>query len=188
MPEPITILISGALGTGKSTVSERATYFFREHLGETATLSTDEFYRMFDPRWTTNNRDWWKTAMQNCFAVATWLFQHGVQIVVIEGNGFYAKDSVDEVLCALGSHSTVYHITLDAQLDVVTERVRQRGDLERHGQEGLAAWLNLVHGHLADWTYVIDTSNLTPEETLVQIYEYIRESTGIQTRLSSEKR
>ena len=87
MPKPITILISGTPGSGKSTVQSHAPYFFRAHWGETAAMSVDAFYQMFDPHWTTNNRDWWKLAMANCLALAVNLFHAGVQVVVIEGNG-----------------------------------------------------------------------------------------------------
>jgi pantothenate kinase-related protein Tda10 len=47
--KPICLLISGGAGTGKSTIALLSTYFLRERIGETAALSTDEFYRMFDP-------------------------------------------------------------------------------------------------------------------------------------------
>ena len=174
MTEPTTILIGGALGAGKSTVAQAATYYFRERMGETAVLSTDEFYQMFDPHWTVNNREWWETAFQNCLAVAAWLFQHDTQVVVIEGNGFHNRETFDEVVHALGNRSAVYHITLDAQLDIVTERVRRRGDLARHTAEGLAAWLELVRSQSGGWTYMIDTSVLTPDETLEHIYEHIQ--------------
>ena len=68
----------------------------------------------------------------------------------------------------------------------MVERVRQRGDLERHKPEGISAWLDLVHSHQGDWTQTIDTSALTPEETLEQIYNHIKETEGIQTTLLPE--
>jgi len=134
---------------------------------------------MFDPDYATNNRRWWKTAAEHCFTAAAWLFRHGVQIAVIEGNGLYAAEAVNDVLRAVGSYSRIHHITLDAELDVVAERVQRRGDLDEHPRDFLAGWLQLIRVHIADWTHVIDSSNLTPVETLERIYKYINASTGI---------
>jgi hypothetical protein len=55
---------------------------------------------------------------------------------------------VDQALDFLGKRNSVYHITLDAHLEVVAERARKRGYLGRHGKEGVTAWLDLVHGNL----------------------------------------
>lgn len=178
MPNPMTILISGAPGTGKSSVLSRAPYFFRARFGETAALSVDEFYRMFDPQWTTNNRDWWKLAMANCLALAVTMFQAGVQVVVIEGNGLYTKEAVNQVLQSLLPLSVVYHVTLDAQLEVLTARVRERGDLAMHPADWLSAWLDHIRSLYDDWTQVIDTSALTPEETLEAIAQHIANGDG----------
>jgi adenylylsulfate kinase-like enzyme len=78
--QPICLLISGGAGAGKSTIAQLSTYFLRERIGETAALSTDEFYRMFDPHWTSTNRDWWRMAWELCLSSARWLFQNGVKI------------------------------------------------------------------------------------------------------------
>lgn len=183
MPKPMTILISGAPGSGKSTVQSRAPYFFRARFGETAAMSVDQFYRMFDPQWTTNNRDWWTLAMANCLGLAVNLFQAGVQIVVIEGNGLYTKEAVNEVLHSLLPLSTVYHFTLDAQLEVVTARIRERGDIDMHPPDWLTTWLDHIRSFYADWTQVIDTSTLTPEETLEAIARHIANGDGRLTNL-----
>jgi len=179
----MTILISGAPGTGKSTVQSRAPYFFRERQGETAAMSLDEFYRLFDPRWTTNNHDWWTMAMANCLAMAINLFNAGVRVVVIEGNALYTKESVNNVLRKLLPFSTVYHITLDAQLEVVTARIRERGDIDIHPPDWLAAYLDHIRSYYSDWTQVIDTSTLTPEDTLEAIARHIVNGDGRLTNM-----
>jgi hypothetical protein len=97
---------------------------------------------------------------------------------VIESNGLYTKEAVTEALQALLPISAVYHITLDAELDVVIERIRKRGDLAVHPPEWLAAWLDHIRPHYADWTHVIDTSTLTPEVTLEHIYQQIKAGEG----------
>src|SRR5262245_60652680 len=119
MQEHITILLSGAPGTGKSTVQARAPYFFRARLGEAAALGTDQFYTLFDPRWTNDNRHWWKLALGSCACVTRYLFQQGVGVVLIASNGLYTSPDINTVLVELLPVSAVYHITLDAQLDTV---------------------------------------------------------------------
>ena len=173
MQTPITILVSGAPGTGKSTVQALAPYYFRERLGEAAALGTDEFYQIFDPRWSSSDRRLWQLAVGSCLAVASHLFQQGVQVVLIASNGLYLKEDVEPVLAGLQPISAVYHFTLDAQLDVVVERIRKRGDLAQHPPEWLAAWLDHIRPHYAEWTRVIDTSTLTPEQALERIYGHV---------------
>jgi hypothetical protein len=82
------------------------------------------------------------------------------------------------MLAALLPVSAIYHFTLDAQLDVIVERVRRRGDLGQHPPEWLAAWLDHIRAHYAEWTQVIDTSTLTPEETLDRIEQHITHGHG----------
>lgn len=72
-------------------------------------------------------------------------------------------------------------MTLDAQLDVVTARIQERGDLDIHPPEWLAAYLDHIRSHYADWTRVIDTSRLTPEETLEVIARHIANGQGLLT-------
>jgi broad-specificity NMP kinase len=178
MHNHITILLSGAPGTGKSTVQARAPYFFRARLGESAAIGTDELYTIFDPRWTNDNRHWWKLALGSCACVTRYLFQQGLHVVLIASNGLYTSEDVNAVLTELLPVSAVYHITLDVSLDVVVDRVRQRGDLAEHPPEWLAAWLDHIRPYYAEWTQVIDTSNLTPDETLEQIYQHIVQGDG----------
>ncbi|MEZ4708484.1 MAG: hypothetical protein R3A44_14850 [Caldilineaceae bacterium] len=171
--QPIVILISGAPGTGKSTLGQHAPYYLRPRLGETAVLSADEFYRMFDPQWQANNRGWWQMAAQCCLHLTQYLLRQGVQVVLIEGNGLYTAESVIEVLHGVGARAAVYHFTLDAHIDAVTERVRQRGDLDMHPPQWLADWLAHIRSHYISWTHVIDTTGLTPEATLEIIVQHI---------------
>jgi len=184
---PVCLLISGGSGTGKSTIALLSTYFFRERIGETAALSTDEFYRMFDPHWTANNRDWWRMAWEHCLSSARWLFKNGVRVVVMEGNGLYSREQVNCVLKALGSLATVYHVTLDATVEVATERVRQRGDLERHPPDFVSGWLEFIKQHHYSWTHVIDNSTQTTEQTLEEIFQYITSAPGLPTELLPDR-
>ena len=185
--KPICLLISGGSGTGKSTIAFLSTYFLRERIGETAALSTDEFYRMFDPHWTSTNRDWWRMAWEHCLASARWLFQNGVRVVVMEGNGLYSREQVNGVLKTVDSLATVYHVTLEATLEVATERLRQRGDLERHPPDFVSGWLEFIKKHHYSWTHVIDNSKQTTEETLEAIFQYITSAPGLPNELLPDR-
>src|SRR5262245_46100808 len=166
MHDQITILLSGAPGTGKSTVQRRAPAYFRARLGAAAALGTDEIYVLVDPDWSKADETWHRIARDNCILLAKNFFKEGYKVVVLAGNALYTRPVVNLYLAELLPVSAVYHFTLDARLDTVVERVRARGDLAQHPPEWLAGWLNHVRAHYADWTQVIDTSELTPEATL----------------------
>ena len=126
-------------------------------------------------------------AWELCLASARWLFQNGVRVVVMEGNGLYSREQVDCVLKDMDSLATVYHVTLDATLEVATERVRLRGDLERHPPDFVSGWLELIKKHHYSWTHVIDNSTQTIEETLEEIFQHITSSPGLPTELLPDR-
>ena len=166
MSSPITILLSGASGAGKSTIQRRAPGYFRARLGATAALGTDDIYTLVDPDWSMADETWQQVARDNCILLAKSFFQHDFRLVVIAGNALYTKPIVNQYLAELLPVCAVYHFTLDARLDVVVERVRARGDLGQHPPDWLASWLDHIRAHYAHWTQVIDTSDLTVEGTL----------------------
>ncbi len=91
MQKPITILVSGAPGTGNRRCRRSLPTTLRERLGEAAALGTNEFYQLFDPRWTSSDRRLWQLAVGSSLAVACYLFQQGVQVVLIASNGLIQK-------------------------------------------------------------------------------------------------
>ena len=178
MQQPITILISGAPGTGKSLIQRRAPGYFRARLGATAVLGTDEIYTLVDPDGSMADEGWQQIARDNCILLAKSFFQQEFRLVVIAGNALYTQAIVNQYLAALLPISAVYHFTLDARLDVVVERVRARGDLDEHPPDWLAGWLDHIRAHYAHWTQVIDTSDLSVEQTLDAIYTHIQRQEG----------
>lgn len=92
---------------------------------------------------------------------------------MISSNGLYTPEAVNQALAVLGHQSTVYHVTLDAPLETVVARVEQRGDLQEHPVEWLAAWQSHIRRYYADWTYLLDSAKLAPEELLEAIHVYI---------------
>ncbi len=174
----MTILLSGAPGTGKSAVQRLAPGYFRDRFGEAASIGTDEIYTIVDPDWSQTNEHWKEIARDNCILLVRNLFLHGIRVVLIGGNDLYTQLVVNQFLAALLPTSAVFHFTLDAQLEVVVQRVGQRGDLPSHPAEWLAGWLDHIRTHYAAWTQVIDTSYLTPEETLEIIHRKVLQRDG----------
>ncbi|MDQ3704874.1 MAG: zeta toxin family protein [Chloroflexota bacterium] len=175
---PVTVLLSGAPGTGKSTIQHLAPSYFRERIGEAASIGTDEIYTIVDPDWLQTNHYWKQIARDNCIILAKNLFAHGVQVVVIGGNDLYSRGVVNQYLAALLPVSAVLHFTLAAEIEAVVDRVDRRGDLNAHPAEWLSGWLQHVRKHVANWTRIIDTTHLTPEQTLEIIYQKVIERDG----------
>ena len=181
--DTVTILVCGALGTGKTTVRYQAPKFFRPHFGVTAVMGIDDLYTMIDPDWSLQDGDWGKIAMVHSRLLAESFFKHDAKVVLIEGNGLHHAEFVNQYREGLSPFSDVYHFTLEAKLDTLVERIQKRGDLERHPPDFLESWLEHVREHRADWTHVIDTSDLTTEEILKLIYQRIQNREGVLTEV-----
>ena len=181
--KPATILLSGAPGTGKSAIERLAPSYFRERLGEAAAIGTDEIYTIVDPDWSQANEYWKEIARDNCILLAKNLFSHGMRVVLIGGNDLHTKPVVNQFVSALLPVSAVFHFTLDAQLEVVVQRVTQRGDLAVHSAEWLGGWLEHIRAHYDSWTQVIDTSHLAVEEVVEIVYQRVIRGEGELTGL-----
>lgn len=164
-----TLIISGAPGTGKSTIRRHAPDFFQMRGEIAAAFDTDEFYSFFDPNWRGAHRTYWPLALESCLATAQFAFQRLVSTVLICSNGLYTPDAVNQVLTVLAHFGPVFHFTLEAALAVVVERVQQRGDIVQHPPDWLQGWQTHIRQYYAPWTTVIDTSALTPEQVLLRI-------------------
>lgn len=179
-PHPVTILLSGAPGTGKSTVQRRTPAYFRPLLGDTAAFGTDEIHTMIDPDWVLP----YDPQRANFVAqigcrLAQEFFAADFRCVLIAGNALYTAEAVKTYWQALAPISEVYHITLDADLATVVERVQQRGDLAAHPPDWLAKWLTHIRSYYADWTHVIDTTDLSIEQTLDAIARHLANRTVV---------
>lgn len=179
--DTVTILVCGALGTGKTTLRRKAPGYFRPLIGDTAVMGIDDLYNMIDPDWSLQDGDWGKVAMVHSRLLAESFFQKGVKVVLIEGNGLHHAEFVDQYREALSPVSDVYHFTLDVELDTVVERIKKRGDIKAHPPDFLDSWLKHVQEHRADWTHVIDTTDLTTEDILDVIYQRMQNREGVLT-------
>ena len=106
---------------------------------------------------------------QTCCHLAQQFFAADFRCVLIAGNALYTAETVELYRQALTPFSYLYHVTLDADLATLVERVRQRGDLTAHPPNWLAEWLAHIRGHYADWTHIIDTTNLSASAILMPV-------------------
>lgn len=172
-----TILLSGAPGTGKSTVQRRAPAYLGTRLGNTAAFGTDEIHAMFDPDWALPYSQARADLVTDLSCrLAKEFFAANFRCVMIAGNALYTAEAVQRYRAVLASVSQLHHFTLDAELATIVSRVRQRGDLSSHPPEWLADWLTHIRSNYADWTHVIDTTALTVEQILDEISRRVTEA------------
>jgi hypothetical protein len=109
--QPITILLSGAPGVGKTAIQRLTPRFFRARGIEAAAMGTDDIYTIIDPDWSDPNQRRRDITRANCILLAQNLFQHGVGVVLICGNALYSEQLTQDYViqplaCALKAHSS----------------------------------------------------------------------------------
>ncbi len=180
MANKITILVSGAPGTGKTVIQQNARRSFEPRLGETAAMGLDDLYMMVDPDWSFHGKAQdacSELARKNAILLAKSLFDAGLQVVVITGNAIHTKTAINAYLSELLPLSDVYHFTLDTEPEEVMRRVQLRGDTDK-SLKWLIAWLDLIREHHGPWTEVIDTTALTPSEIMEEMYALLTQGKG----------
>ena len=159
------ILLSGACGAGKTTILQLGHRALFEAFGRAATLDTDWFLMLVDPRWelTHEERDI-DLMVRQCALLAASFFEAGFETVVIGGNALHTRSEFDGLVEGLRPHADVHHVTLDPSLDEIVRRVEARGgDKTPDWLATHVAWMREKYG---EWTSVIDNSTMTPQETV----------------------
>src|SRR5687768_7062033 len=139
--------------------------------GDVAAIDTDRLLMFFDPLWELKYPEaepYWELAGRQWILLARSYFEFGFAAVIIGGNGVWDRTAVSQVAAAVADLADTYHLTLDPSLDVICERVAARGDDK--SPDWLRTHVEWMRERYAEgWTYVIDNSAMTPDETLEAI-------------------
>jgi hypothetical protein len=163
-----TILLSGACGSGKSTLMQLGYRALEAHWGPTAVIDTDTVLMMVDPRWElTHEERKLDLAGYQCFVLARSFLKAGFECVVIGGNGLHTPAELNDLVALLLELGEVYHVTLDPSLTEIQRRVASRGGDKT--SEWLADHVEWMRARYREWTCRIDNTSLSPEATLVEI-------------------
>lgn len=182
------VVISGAIGVGKSETLRSMREALIDVVEEIAVLESDQFYMMIDPHWTCP-----PDRVDHYYAVSGWLLREtalgflrsGFDWVAIASNGHWKQRSTREfVRPFLLENVSVHHITLDPGEEILRQRVAQRSKTaglaidEQRAAEAVDM-LFQVRQALGTWTYVVDNSHLTPEATVRAIHDAIDRGHGL---------
>lgn len=183
----VVVVISGALGVGKSEALRAMRETLIDVVGEIAVLESDQFYMMIDPHWTCP-----PDRVDRYFAVSGWLLQQtalgflrsGFDWVAIASNGHWRQRSAQEFVRPFLLENARVHHTLDPGEDVLRQRIAYRSAAagliadERQAAEAVAM-LRQVRQALGSWTHVLDNGQLTPEATVRAIRDAVERGDGL---------
>ena len=180
------VLISGAIGVGKSATLRSMRETLADLVGEIAGLESDQFYTMIDPHWTCppDRLDRYYTVSgQLLRQTALGFLRSGFAWVAIASNGHWKQQRAREfVQPFLLESACVHHITLDPGEEILRQRIAQRAraagqDVDEQ-QAAAVDMLGKVRQALGPWTHVVDNSQLTPAETVQAIHDAIDRGHG----------
>jgi hypothetical protein len=166
------ILLSGACGSGKSTLMTLGYRALEAHLGPTATIDTDTILMMVDPRWElAHEKRRLELAGYQCGLLAESFLTTGFACVIIGGNGLHTPAEINDLVAFLLRLGEVYHVTLDPSLAETQRRVAARGGDKT--PEWLAAHVEWMRARYRPWTCRIDNTLLDPEAALAEIAQRV---------------
>ena len=178
------VVVGGACGVGKSEALRVMRPVLQGRVADVAVLETDRFYMIIDPDWAIPEEE-----AGRYYEVSGWLLQGTAQRLVGAGFDWVAIGSADMyeesrlrdlVQPFIDDGVAVHHVTLDPGVETVCERIARRAhplDADKT-PEWIATYLSWYRGHYADWTWVIDNSALTPDETALAIFDAVGAGRG----------
>ena len=171
------ILLSGACGSGKSTLMALGYRALEVHWGPTATIDTDTILMMVDPRWELAHEERrLELAGYQCWLLAQSFLTGGFDCVIIGGNGLHTPEEINDLVVFLLRFGEVHHVTLDPSLAEIQRRVAARGgDKSPEWLSGHVEWMRTRY---RPWTCRIDNTFLDPEATLIEIAQRIESGEG----------
>ncbi len=181
------VLISGAIGVGKSATLRSMPETLTDLVGEIAGLESDQFYTMIDPHWTCppdRLERYYEVAGRLLQETALGFLRSGFAWVAIASNGHWKQQRAREfVQPFLLENACVHHISLDPGEEILRQRIAQRAkaagqDVDE--QQAVAVdMLGKVRQALGTWTHLVDNSQLTPAGTVQAIYDAIDRGHGL---------
>jgi AAA domain len=181
------VLISGAIGVGKSETLRSMRETLIDVVGEIAVLESDQFYMMIDPHWTCppdRLERYYEVAGQLLQRTALGFLGSGFSWVAVASNGHWKEHRAREfVQPFLLENALVHHVTLDPGEEVVGQRIARRSRATGHAADEQVAvavdMLVKVRQARGTWTHVVDNSELTPEATVRAIHDAVDRGQGL---------
>ena len=173
------ILVSGACGAGKSTLLRLGYRALFARFGRTAALDTDWFFTFVDPHWELpyEERDG-ALMFRQCGLLSNSFLEAAFDTVLIAGNALHTRGGMfDELVETLRSRGDVFHFTLDPSLEEIMRRVAERGGDKT--PEWLTTHVRWMRDRYEDWTCLIDSTAMTPEQTVDTIAAELAAGRGL---------
>ncbi|GAB3422031.1 hypothetical protein GCM10027569_52480 [Flindersiella endophytica] len=189
------VVISGAIGVGKSETLRSMRGTLIDVVGEVAVLESDQFYMMIDPHWRCppdRIERYYEVSGRLLQQTAMGFLRSGFSWVAIASNGHWKQQAARELVRPFHlENAGVHHITLDPGEEILRQRIAQRSKAAREAVDGQRAaeavdMLVEVRQALGDWTHVVDNSRLTPEATARAIHDAIDHGRGLMHPLDIE--
>ena len=171
------VLLSGPAGSGKTTVCRLGHRAMLAAFGHpAAAIDVDQLYLNIDARWELpyyNDRNTMVLAQAAQLAIS--LIGHGWRTVLICGNSLFDPADTAPMLTLLRPVAAVHHVTLAPSLATVLDRCA--GDPGRDPAR-LSADVELFAARPHPGTVVVDTTNLSPEQTLAVLARLVATGAG----------
>jgi adenylylsulfate kinase-like enzyme len=178
---PRTILLSGACGSGKTSIAQLGYRRLSASWGRTATLDTDTLFMMVDPHWELPFEERRGTlVVRQVGLLASSFLDDGFETMLVLGNALHSSEELDLFLPSLLERGDVFHVTLDPSLEEVVRRVAARGGDKT--ADWLATHVAWMRERYESWTCRIDNTSLSPSETVDLITAQIALGCGRLTR------
>jgi hypothetical protein len=173
-----TILLTGAMGSGKSRLLSLGYRTKVAHLGKTASIDTDVVSMMIDPTFELADEDrHLDLTGYQCWLLTRSFVDAGFETVIIGSNGFHTpEEGLNDMIGFLLTAGEVFHVTLDPSVEETQRRVAARGSAISH--DALADHIQWMRDRQRPWTCRIDNTNMTPEYTLGEMAARIRQGEG----------
>lgn len=182
--QPLLIVITGAVGAGKSTTSLALARTLRRHDFIVAVIDLDQMYGFVRQRDGYDEPTAWARARQGAAALANSLFNTGMTVVIVEGE-FFTEEELRTLTAAIHPNVVCRFFTLRLSYERALERVQ--ADPSR-GASKDPSFLKWLHANFAQalpfleaQSIVIDTNEPAQDEVVARLMAVMNEYHGLST-------